>query len=330
MQDIRMIAFDLDDTLLTTGKRLTPRTRRILELTAERGIELLPTTGRSLTGIPDAVKSLAGCHYALTANGSGVYRRKSGPLHSTNAGTGHDSRVKDAPDEVLRYMQNTAPAIGSPDEGKPSFEIDADLCYELIYEKNMDPDTTRQLMRELAPLSIMPDPFIDGACYMRADKTHLIERMDVNQAMKDYIWSSRTLVEDMDSFLSGKNIQKITINFAADENGDRIDLAPTEEILKKYPDFTAVTGGIRNIEVSDAHATKGDAMLWLADHLGIHTDQIIAFGDSENDITMLKAAGTGVAMANALDITIEAADEVTQSNDDEGVAIFLEKCLHLQ
>ena len=70
--DIRLIAFDLDGTLLTEEKRLTPRTRDVLEEASARGILLLTTTGRALSGIPDAVKVLSGAKYALTANGAGV------------------------------------------------------------------------------------------------------------------------------------------------------------------------------------------------------------------------------------------------------------------
>lgn len=44
---------------------------------------------------------------------------------------------------------------------------------------------------------------------------------------------------------------------------------------------------------------KGSALLWLADHLGISREETMAFGDGENDIPMIKAAGIGVAMENA-------------------------------
>ena len=94
--------------------------------------------------------------------------------------------------------------------------------------------------------------------------------------------------------------------------------------MERYPEFNAVTGGINNIEISDSAATKGDAMMWLAERLGIDREQIVTFGDSENDITMIKMAGTGVAMGNALDEVKAAADAVTQTNDDDGVAIYLE------
>ncbi|MEE3467410.1 MAG: Cof-type HAD-IIB family hydrolase [Eubacterium sp.] len=278
--DIRLIAFDLDGTLLTEKKELTPRTRTILERLSDQGITLLPTTGRALSGIPDAVKALSGATYALTSNGAGVYHR---------------------------------------------LDDSAEPAYELMFEIPMNHDRTIALMTELSELEVMPDPFIKGSCYMVKSKSHLIDRMAVTDSMKAYIRSSRTLIEDMPAFLQDKDVQKITINFATGEDGHRIDLDKVKHILERYPEFVNVTGGIRNIEVSDKNATKGDAMLRLADHLGIRADQIIAFGDSENDITMLQAAGIGVAMANALDITKEAADEITLTNDEEGVAVWLEE-----
>lgn len=302
--DIRMIAFDLDGTLLTEEKILTPRTAEVLRRASSRGIELLATTGRALSGIPDAVKILDGANYALTANGAGVYRRKDGILDA--------------------WKQTLSEAAA---EGLPSFELDSEGSYDPLFENLMDRERTLALMDELSALDVMPDPFIDGSCYMIAEKAPLVDRMDVTDSMKDYIRSSRTLISDMKSFLSDKTVQKITINFAGDENGHRIDLQKVLDILNRYPEFTAVTGGIRNIEVSDRLATKGDAMLQLASSLRISPEQIIAFGDSENDITMLQKAGTGVAMENSLEITKKAADAITLSNEEEGVAAYLEEKL---
>ena len=199
--------------------------------------------------------------------------------------------------------------------------------YELIAENLMENTCARQLMKELCKYEVMPDPFIDGKCYMVADKSYLVDQMAVPDAMKAYIRQSRQLVDDMDTFLSQNKIQKITINFASRPDGHRIDIDEVKSVLEKYPELVAVTGGIRNIEVSDKKATKGAALMALADDLGVHPSEIIAFGDSENDITMLQDAGIGVAMGNSLDITIEAADAVTKTNDEEGVAIYLEELM---
>ena len=77
---VRMIAFDLDGTLLTTDKRLTDETRRTLEQAAKRGILLVPATGRPLTGMPAEVLGIAGVRYAITANGARVVSAENGKI----------------------------------------------------------------------------------------------------------------------------------------------------------------------------------------------------------------------------------------------------------
>ena len=165
---IRMIAFDLDGTLLTEEKRLTPATREILTRAAARGIVLLTTTGRSLSGIPDAVKALPGAYYALTSNGAGVYRRVDAPpLEKPTNSTPVERGI---PGWTLS---------AEAEQGRPTFELDVQTGYELLFERLMDVPRGIALMRELGKLSVMPDPFIDGACYMRADKAFLIGHPEI-------------------------------------------------------------------------------------------------------------------------------------------------------
>ncbi|MBR3302339.1 MAG: HAD family phosphatase [Firmicutes bacterium] len=70
--DIKIIALDLDGTLLTTDKSLTEENRRALERAAEKGIEIVPSTGRFYKGMPDVIKDLDFIHYAITINGAEV------------------------------------------------------------------------------------------------------------------------------------------------------------------------------------------------------------------------------------------------------------------
>ena len=70
---------------------------------------------------------------------------------------------------------------------------------------------------------------------------------------------------------------------------------------------------------------KGTALMWLADSLGIRREQVMACGDGYNDITMISEAGIGVAMENAQEPAKNAADFVTLSNDDNGVAAAIKK-----
>jgi predicted mannosyl-3-phosphoglycerate phosphatase (HAD superfamily) len=73
METIKIIAMDLDGTLLDSEKRLSEENRAALQRAADAGIEIVPTTGRIYKIIPEAVRELPFIHYAITVNGAEVY-----------------------------------------------------------------------------------------------------------------------------------------------------------------------------------------------------------------------------------------------------------------
>jgi hypothetical protein len=77
------------------------------------------------------------------------------------------------------------------------------------------------------------------------------------------------------------------------------------------------------IEVHDTSATKWRALEWLLEQWGVRADEVVAMGDDVNDVPMLRAAGLSFAMGNASDAVKAAADQVTASNDEHGVAVAL-------
>ena len=70
---IRLIAVDLDGTLMNRKKEITPRTRAVIKEATEAGILVMPATGRPVTGFPDVLEAIPDCRYALTSNGALVY-----------------------------------------------------------------------------------------------------------------------------------------------------------------------------------------------------------------------------------------------------------------
>ena len=79
------------------------------------------------------------------------------------------------------------------------------------------------------------------------------------------------------------------------------------------------------LEFTNIQASKGSALEYLAQSLGIKREEVIAIGDGYNDISMIKYAGLGVAMSNAPEDVKKYADFITYSNDDDGVAYVIKK-----
>lgn len=71
-KNIKMVAFDLDGTVLTSEKKLTEHTRHVITRAVEQGVVVLPATGRPFTGIPQEIMNFPGICYAVTANGGRV------------------------------------------------------------------------------------------------------------------------------------------------------------------------------------------------------------------------------------------------------------------
>jgi Cof subfamily protein (haloacid dehalogenase superfamily) len=88
---------------------------------------------------------------------------------------------------------------------------------------------------------------------------------------------------------------------------------------------SVVVPGEWTVELSAVGVNKAAALVELCDELGLEAADVIAFGDFLNDLPMLAWAGRSVAVSNAHPDVIDEADEVTASNDADGVAIVLER-----
>jgi Cof subfamily protein (haloacid dehalogenase superfamily) len=100
------------------------------------------------------------------------------------------------------------------------------------------------------------------------------------------------------------------------------------EVVGDLADLVTITfGGSSNglIEVSAVGVTKAFGLERLLAEHGIGAEDVVAFGDMPNDLPMLAWAGHAVAVANAHPDVLAAADEVTASNDDDGVALVVER-----
>ena len=103
--------------------------------------------------------------------------------------------------------------------------------------------------------------------------------------------------------------------------GPAIENLP-KEVFEKY---TVVRSTPYFLEFLNKEVNKGVGVEMLAKHLGIKQEEVITFGDAGNDLHMIEYAGLGVAMANAFDEVKEAANYITDSNENDGVAKAIEK-----
>ncbi len=107
----------------------------------------------------------------------------------------------------------------------------------------------------------------------------------------------------------------------ADGEGQRQALeAAKARVLAEFPELSVTASWWDNFEVNPPYVDKGAALRELAAHLHIPMTQVMAIGDADNDVPMLRAAGIGVAMGNANEAARAAADVITLPNAEHGVA----------
>lgn len=150
-------------------------------------------------------------------------------------------------------------------------------------------------------------------------KSELVEWMwGLTQQHKTKFWAISTernfhgeMPEDIHQF------EWLKFGFDIDDDGAR------EIILKELEtkgEFELSNSTLKNIEVNPAGINKAKGLGVVCARLGIEMKNVMAVGDSRNDLAMIKEAGLGVAMGNAQDIVKETADWVTATNEEDGVA----------
>lgn len=273
--NIKLVASDLDGTLLNSSKELSPQTLEAVEKLGERNILFVPITGRVLSSVPKFVKSLPGLQYIITSNG---------------ATTNHVPTNQ----EILS-------------------------CHlpPLVVE-----DIIPLVLRE----NIIVEAFSKGMAY--CDR-YILENLSSHGIIGQhafYMASTRTPVNNIFSFLkSNRNsIENINLIFK--------DMELREEMRSILQDqnFASITSSSPiNIEITNKEATKGISLTSLCKSLNITPDQVMCFGDSDNDIDMLKTFPFSFAMDNGTDAVKAFGKFQTESCDNHGVAKALEKFLFL-
>lgn len=196
-----------------------------------------------------------------------------------------------------------------------------------LFSRAMEPEIVCSVIRQLLKKDIHFDAFIAGERYTQTSCLDVISKLNLSDVSKQYISSSEIVKEDLAAFIEQNhfNVEKLTLNFYKLPDGTFKDREAVISLLAANPQVTYLCGGYSNLEFTKAGTTKELGLRFLADLLNSSMEETMAIGDTENDLAMIKAAGIGVAMQNAFDEVKQAAQFVTLSNEESGVAYAIEK-----
>ena len=138
----------------------------------------------------------------------------------------------------------------------------------------------------------------------------------------EYVKRTRRIIEDRRGFLN-------TLNGCDNIYVIAKDTPERDRIKREIADFEGIhfTSSIDNDVEIGGECTKGTTLIELAEKLGIKRNEVMAIGDSGNDLNMLEEAGFAVAMDNSSEEIKNAADFITKSCDESGVAFAIEKLI---
>lgn len=211
--------------------------------------------------------------------------------------------------------------------GSAIYEIESGKC---LFEEAMDEDIILPILDFLLTKDIHMDAFIGGKGYTPVQCVAAGQKLANPPALKHYILNTRVRVDNLPLFIHENQlkVQKMTLNFYPE--GDVFkDREEVRKYLESNPAITMVSGGYNNLEFTRADVNKGIGLQKMAQLLDIPVAQTMAVGDTENDLAIIRAAGVGVAMGNATAAVKSAADYITTSNDEDGVAAAIAHFLRL-
>lgn len=261
MSDIKLVAIDLDDTLLKNDLTISPRAKNAITKASELGVAVTFATGRMYASALPFARDLKLDMPLITYQGA-----------------------------LVKYVDG-----------------------RVVYHKPLQMELAKRVVDFLMPYKYHVNLYVHDELRMERESPE----------GRRYANISKVPLHFFDNLYDALNDEPTKILIIAKEHElDELAAALRQEfgaevnITKSKPYF---------LEVANRLATKGFALAELAHSLNIKASQVMAIGDSWNDLDMLEYAGLGVAMGNAAPEVKQVADYITLSNDDDGVAEAIEQ-----
>lgn len=193
---------------------------------------------------------------------------------------------------------------------------------ETIYENCIEASAVEEAVELLRQYNFMVEAFTSGGAYI--DKSHYDKIKETRLSFRhvDYVLATRQPIEGLYDFILGHkaHIENINVNF--EHQSDR---AMMKEILNDLENTTLTTSFDHNLEIGGATTSKAAALQELEKILGVSPKEMMAIGDSPNDMAMMRLAGMPVAVGNAKEEVKAIAKYVTATNHEDGVAQAVRK-----
>ncbi len=276
----RLLVADIDGTLLTSDRRVTPGVARAIRAARERGVRVCLATGRMWRSAAPHVAAAGADPPAILYNGGLVYDfQEDRVLYRRTLG-------REAARAALQVLRNF------PDVQPHLFVDDRALISKMnrLSEEYARKDGIR--VEEVGDLLDFLCDAGSGVC--EPDRGRPTEPF--GEPMKILIVGDRPRLEQVAGAFSAASHP---LNFVFSE--------------------------ANYLEVLPPGASKGEALRWLAEWLAVPPESIVAVGDNLNDLSMIRFAGLGVAMANAPDALRSQARYVAPRNDEEGLRDVIER-----
>lgn len=266
--EYRLIASDLDGTLLSDNAEVTRENFEAIKKINDAGVLFVPVTGRAMYEMPRNVVDCEDIRYIVSSNGAVIYDKLTGEK-ITHCFTVERFR------EIFELLKN--------------YQVTMTIHYD---------------GKSITPADKVSDEAFDYYC--------------VNDYYRKHIRTTNEMMDNFDEYFScDREAEMLSIFFRHEE-----ELQECYKALEAMGDvdITASTKG--NLEIIRRGALKGAALIKLANKLSIPLSEVIAVGDSRNDLSMLNEAGLGLAASNALDVVKNASDAVICSNN-EHIAVHI-------
>ena len=287
----KMIVTDMDGTLLRSDRTISSRTEQALIQAQKQGVRLVLASGRNhktLSGFGEQLNMPLYDGYYIGVNGAMI----------TNASTMETQVVQQLQlheiEEIYAFAQSYQVEI---------MAVADTMLYDYIPESLMEIKSEIRRQNQIAE----DVPWTAGAFDLIADQRK-------NNYVIHYVQDGKGVLEP---------VNKICITHYPENLVDFYKQATTS-LGHKY-NFARTTP--QWIEINPIRVSKGNTLSLLAERLQIAKEEILVFGDGENDLSMLAQAGYAVAMGNAMSSVKAVADYITEDNDHDGVAHMVEKMI---